>query len=351
MKFIHIADVHLGAKPERAKGFGTQRGQEIWKTFHRLIDRVIEEKADLLLIAGDLFHDQPQMRELKEVNYLFEKLNTTKVVLIMGNHDYIRRDSAVLHFQWAENVICLFGQELESVFLEELHTTIYGLSYHDYEVTRPLYENAHPETREGCHILLAHGGDDRHSPISRDMLVRSGFDYIALGHIHKPEILLQDRAAYSGSLEPIDRNETGKHGYMRGTYTDGMMEIEFVPFAQRDYIHFMVRSTPEMTDLSMRDAIAKEISLLGRNHLYKVVLNGYRDPDITFQISQYGELGNIVEIQDQTEPDIDIAKIYQEHKGDACGKYIARLNSTREPMSEIQKKALLYGIQALLGEN
>ena len=48
---------------------------------------------------------------------------------------------------------------------------------------------------------------------------RAGFDYIALGHIHKPMILKEDQIIYSGALEPVDKNDTGPHGYVKGEIT------------------------------------------------------------------------------------------------------------------------------------
>ena len=89
MRFIHLADVHLAAVPEKGTALGKIREKEIYQTFYRVLDRCEEEQIDLLLIAGDLFHRPPLVRELKEVNYHFEKLTHTKVVLIAGNHDYI----------------------------------------------------------------------------------------------------------------------------------------------------------------------------------------------------------------------------------------------------------------------
>ena len=69
MRFIHIADVHLGAVPDKDKSWSKERADEIESTFDRLLAVAEERKVDLLLIAGDLFHRQPLMRELKEVNY------------------------------------------------------------------------------------------------------------------------------------------------------------------------------------------------------------------------------------------------------------------------------------------
>ena len=83
MRFIHIADVHLGAEPEAA-GYSQNRGRELWASFENIVRICEAEKSDLLLIAGDLFHRQPLVRELKEVNYLFSELTHTKVVLMAG---------------------------------------------------------------------------------------------------------------------------------------------------------------------------------------------------------------------------------------------------------------------------
>ena len=59
MRFIHMADVHLGAVPDSGCPWSAFRENEIWETFVRVIDQIREEKIELLLIAGDLFHRQP----------------------------------------------------------------------------------------------------------------------------------------------------------------------------------------------------------------------------------------------------------------------------------------------------
>lgn len=74
MRFIHLADVHLGAVPDRGCPWSKEREEEIWSTFRRVIAGIREDPVDLLFISGDLFHRQPLMRELKEVNYLFSTI-------------------------------------------------------------------------------------------------------------------------------------------------------------------------------------------------------------------------------------------------------------------------------------
>lgn len=89
---------------------------------------------DLLLIAGDLFHRQPLLRELKDVSYLLGKLTHTQVVLSAGNHDYIKAGSYYLTYKWPENVHLLSGEELETIEFPELQTAVSGFSYHSREI-------------------------------------------------------------------------------------------------------------------------------------------------------------------------------------------------------------------------
>ena len=84
MKFFHIADTHLGAIPDAGFAWSEERRSEIWESFRSVVAKADREEVDLLLIAGDLFHRQPLMRELKEVNYLFSTLKKTKVVFIIA---------------------------------------------------------------------------------------------------------------------------------------------------------------------------------------------------------------------------------------------------------------------------
>ena len=96
-------------------------------------------------------------------------------------------------------------------------------------------------------ILLAHGGDEKHIPFRKNELLKLGYDYIALGHIHLPAELAKDRMYYAGSLEPTDKNDTGKHGYIKGEIKNGRTRTEFIPFASREYVHMEVEAGREMT--------------------------------------------------------------------------------------------------------
>ncbi len=259
MKFIHIADVHLGVHPDAGTAYTEKRPKEIWDTFERIIGICQKEQTDLLLIAGDLFHRQPLLRELKEVNYLFSALTHTKVVLIAGNHDYIRRDSYYPTFPWSENVRPLFGSKIECVEFEELRTAVYGLSYHSREITEPLYNTAMPEGRQRYELLLAHGGDEKHIPVDWERLDCLGYSYVAFGHIHKPQAVRRNRILYAGAPEPTDRNDTGPHGYVKGEITEKGVHVRWFPCASREYIHAEIPVDEDDTAGSVKKKIREYI--------------------------------------------------------------------------------------------
>ncbi|MFR1037460.1 MAG: metallophosphoesterase family protein [Clostridium sp.] len=90
MKFIHIADVHWGMNPDSDRPWSRERAQAIRDSFAEVVRQARLRDADCLFISGDLFHRQPLLRDLKEVNYLFSTIPGVRVVIIAGNHDRIR---------------------------------------------------------------------------------------------------------------------------------------------------------------------------------------------------------------------------------------------------------------------
>ena len=96
-----------------------ERGKEIWDSLERVLDICERHKTEILLIAGDLFHRQPLMRELKEVNYMFGRLSVTQVVLIAGNHDYLKKQSYYRAFRWASNVHMILTEDISCVEFPE----------------------------------------------------------------------------------------------------------------------------------------------------------------------------------------------------------------------------------------
>ena len=346
MKFIHIADIHLGVEPDAGSSYSSSRPAEIWNSFQRIIEICEKEQTDLLLIAGDLFHRQPLLRELKVVDYLFSTFSKTQVVFVVGNHDYIKKNSYYRTFTWSSNVHALLDEKLSFVELPELDTVVYGLSYYKKEIEEFLFDEQMPESKLRNKILLAHGGDAKHIPFRKENLMAQGYDYIALGHIHKPQEQVPGKMAYAGALEPIDKNDTGVHGYRKGMIINHICKSEFVPFASREYVHMNIEVTKEMTGFGIRSKLNEAIENRGAHHIYKIILNGYRSPELSLDYQALDGYGNIVEIVDETRPAYDFEKLLRLNQENLIGHYIQSFSG--EPETSVEYEALCEGISALM---
>ena len=165
--------------------------------------------------------------------------------------------------------------------------------------------------------------------------------------IHKPQILIRDQAAFSGALEPIDRNDTGEHGYMEGRLVDGRIRTEFVPFACRSYQQLVMPLHEETTQISLEEAVKSQIFRRGGRNIYRIILQGMRSPDILLIPEKLKSLGNITEVVDESWPAYDLEDLYKRYSGTLIGDYIGYFLA-KGRMDTVEKKALYYGLQALL---
>ena len=346
MKFIHIADVHLGAEPDIGSARRGMRSQEIWNSLERIITVCNEQRIELLLIAGDLFHRQPLKRELKELNALFLRLTMTKVVIIAGNHDYLKEDSYYHTFVWEKNVHMILDSEIACVEFPEYALAVYGMSYHTKEIRQECFRDAYSQRRRPYEILMIHGGDDKHIPVRKEDLMGLGYDYIAMGHIHRPQEICPGKITYAGALEPIDKNDTGAHGYVLGEITTRGCKTQFVPFALREYIHLEVPVDDHMTGYDLKEKIGSLIEEHGRQNIYKLMLTGMRDPEVLFDLSQMDVYGNVVEIEDHTKPAYQFERLLEQNRENILGRFIDSLKTGDKESMEYQ--ALCEGVQALM---
>lgn len=348
MKFIHIADVHLGAIPDAGKVWAKEREKEIWETFEKIVPICNNERADLLLISGDLFHRQPLKKELKEVNYILSKLVQTQVVIIAGSYDYLKESSRYLDFEWHENIHFLTNTQMDKVYFPLIDTEVWGLSYNRPQITEALYDEVSVKKDRTYRILMAYGGDENHIPMKLNQLAQKEFHYIALGYFHTPKLFEQQRMAYSGALEPIEKSETGKHGYIIGEILEDGTKISFVPIAKREYVSLKVTMTADTTNQELKERIQSVIEECGDNNIYKVIIEGKHDSDKKVEVAQLFEIGNVLEVIDKTVPEYNLLAIYNEHKEDIIGKYMEALQAM--PANETNQKALFYGLEALMSD-
>ena len=347
IRFIHLADVHLGAVPDRGCPWSREREEEIWETFRRLIVTIRKSQVDLLFIAGDLFHRQPLISELREINDLFATISQTRIFLMAGDNDYMKEDSFYRTFKWNENV-SLFDEESRTcIEIPDKNIYVYGLSYEHKEIHEALYDDWKKSDKRGFHVLMAHGGDEEHIPMDFRKMAEGGFDYVALGHRCQQQAPLKDWMLYSGALEPIDRNDLGEHGYIEGTYDEGKVRTRFVPFASRSYQNLLLTVREGSTQHTLEEMLRNEIMKRGGKNIYRVIIQGTRSPGSLLLAERLKSMGNIVEVLDESRPAYDLEKLHEQYKGTLIGDYIEQFpDNGRRPV--VQDKALYHGLQALL---
>ena len=214
------------------------------------------------------------------------------------------------------------------------------------EITEFLFDAKPEETACKNKILLAHGGDDKHIPFKKKDVLAKGYDYVALGHIHKPQELAAGRMAYAGSLEATDKNDIGVHGYRKGSIIEHKCQSEFVPFASREYVHMEVSVSKEMTGFSIRNKLSHAMEERGLHHMYKIILTGFRAPELNLDYNAMDIYGNVIEIVDQTKPAYDFEKLLRLNKDNLIGHFIQSFSGEEE--NSVEYEALCEGISALM---
>ena len=156
----------------------------------------------------------------------------------------------------------------------------------------------------------------------------------------------EEGAAYAGALEPIDKNDVGPHGYVRGEMDDKGCRVWLVPDAEREYVHMDVEIDKAMTGHSARERIKAQIKERGVQNLYKITLKGFRDPDILFDLGDMDPYGNVVEVSDETKPAYEFGRLLEQNKDNLLGKFIESMQDYGKDSIEYQ--ALCEGVQALM---
>ena len=343
---MHIADVHLGCTPDGRTEWAAERRRELWETFRDTIADAARLKMDLVLIAGDLFHHTPDEAQLREVNYLLGAYPEICFAIIAGNHDCCSPGSAWESFEFAPNIAFLGREGVECIRFASIGCEVYGFSYDRPQITKPRYDHLHPEPNEFFHILLAHGGDSEHIPFSPAALDQSGFDYIALGHIHKSTVILPQKAVYPGALSPIDAADEGPHGYLLCETHGRQVSVRFVRKAPREYVTMTVTANEEDTVFSMRDRVENAILSRGAENIYRVYITGYRDPAVQFDPELIRQTGRVLEVQDNSVPALHLDELKERCRGQLIGMYIESFEGHER--SAVEEKALQYGVEALL---
>ncbi|TFH47122.1 MAG: DNA repair exonuclease [ANME-2 cluster archaeon] len=223
-KFLHAADIHLDSPLHKLDHYEGAPVEEIRqatrRTFENLINLAIAEKVAFVLLAGDLYDGDwkdyntglyfaSQMSKLREAGI--------SVYIIAGNHDAASKITKTLKLP--EGVKIFSADTPETVLVDKLDVAIHGQSFASPSVKKDL-SSGYPYAIEGCfNIGMLHTcvtgkeGHEPYAPCTLDGLQSRGYDYWALGHVHKHEILLETPLTiFPGNIQGRHIRETGPKG-------------------------------------------------------------------------------------------------------------------------------------------
>ncbi|MFP4132789.1 MAG: exonuclease subunit SbcD [Halothece sp.] len=288
IKVLHVSDIHLGSGLSHGRtnpetGLNT-RLEDFVKSLRTCIDRALSEPVDLVLFGGDAFPDATPPPYIQQAFASeFRRLGDAQIptILLVGNHDQhsqgrggaslsIYRTLAVPGFMVGDQItthrLTTGKGEVQVITLPWLTNSALltrpeteGLS--SAEVNNLLLQKLQPILEAEIRrldpnlptILLGHLMADRAKlgaeqflavgkgftiPVS--FLIRSEFDYVALGHVHCHQNLNPNGTppvVYPGSIERVDFSEEKEDkGYVLIDLEKGNTQWEFCPLPVRPFL-------------------------------------------------------------------------------------------------------------------
>ena len=389
MRFIHMADIHFDSPftvLASKKDLSNIRRLEQREAFKKVIEYINKEKIPFLFISGDLY-EQEYIREstIEYINNLFKTIPDTKIFISPGNHDPFLKNSFYNTFKWNNNVT-IFNEEIKRIELED--ADIYGYGFNDFYCSNSKVEEIQIKNKEKINILLVHGAldssktiDTQYNPISTTKLKEIGFDYIALGHIHKKTDKNKYNFIYPGSMISFGFDELGEHGMLEikieknnnlnnleenkiniNNYSNNLEEnkknknnylknenktkISFVKLDNRVFEEKKL----DVSEINSEEEMIEKINCIetDENNFYKIILTGTKNIEINTNIlCKLIAKNNILKIEDKTETKYDFDKLVEQNnlKGIFVKKMIQKLNDENFKEEEIIK-AIEIGLKA-----
>ncbi len=266
VKFLHTADWHIGRKLQ-----GKDLLEDQQYVMNNLIRKIDETKPDFLIIAGDLYdRSVPSKEATTLLQELLVKINiecNIPIFAISGNHD--SRERLAIGEAWFSKHKFYLHTRLNQAFYKITieDADIYLLPYFEPFEAREYFEDSTLTTHNSAtkrvideiyknidmsktNILVAHtfvsGGleTDSEREISVGTVenvaveIFEKFDYVALGHLHNPNAIKEERIKYSGSPMAYSFSEaTQTKGMRLVELTKEIFTEEFISLEQKRKLH------------------------------------------------------------------------------------------------------------------
>lgn len=367
MRFVHMADIHFDSPftvLASKNNLANIRRLEQREAFRKAIEYIQTEQIPFLFISGDLY-EQEYIREstIEYINNLFKTIPETKIFIAPGNHDPFLNNSFYNNYKWSKNVT-IFNAEIKRIELDEVD--IYGYGFSSFYCTNSKVDEIEIKNKNKINILITHGAldssktlDMQYNPINSNKLKKIGFDYIALGHIHKANYKNnENNFIYPGSLISFGFDELGEHGMLDIEIEKNNSENNYLNNKNKTKINFIKldnrifeEKNIDISEINSSEELIEKIDSieLNQNNFYKIVLIGTKNIEInTNEICKLmGRKDIILKVKDNSNTKYDFDKLSEQNnlKGIFVKKMLERLNDKSENSEEI-KKAIEIGLKS-----
>ncbi|TYV50668.1 metallophosphoesterase family protein [Listeria monocytogenes] len=243
IQFLHMADLHLDSPfiglSTLPQPLFSAIQESTFQSLERITTVAIKEAVDFILIAGDIYDSEDQSvraqaRFAKEMKRL-EAANIP-VFMIHGNHDFIEKHKEKLALP---SNVHVFSEQVEVMSHKTatgVSVNIYGFSYNERHIRSSRVGEYKIQGDADFHIALLHGSEvssseehDVYAPFRVQEISKKGFDYWALGHIHKRQLLAESPSIYyPGNIQGRNRKESGEKGASIITLSEASTTIDFI---------------------------------------------------------------------------------------------------------------------------
>lgn len=369
VKILHTGDVHLDSPFTLEDASRSQaRRSELRTAFSSMMSYIKTSGIDLCLIAGDLMDNEFATKD--SVAFLlreFASVPECRFVISPGNHDPYTETSVYAKTVFPDNVHIFKTAECQKIEFPELGCDVYGYAFTSHFMERNPMIGVRPEHSERINILCAHGDTSspisKYCPITERDIIDSGFDYIALAHIHNSEGVLREgdtTYAYCGCLEGRDYSESGYKGAITGTVAkngpSAVCNLHGLRFSTRRYADERINITGAGDISEVAEAVRERIKRhsYGDDTLLRVTFEGSTLPSLMIsKAALRAMLPSLYsfEVIDRTLPVYDAEKLESDLtiKGALYRQLRPQLTSGTTEEREVASAALRYALGALDG--
>jgi len=268
IKVLHTADIHLDS-PMRSLALRDPELRDQVQTatraaLTRIMDTALGEGIAALLIAGDLFDGAE--RSARTAAFLTDQLDRLRVsgiqvFYIKGNHD--AENPLTGELIWPENVHVFDGRGSKVQLTDNVW--IHGVSFSDRHAPASLLPKFPAPVEGAVNIAMLHTsligakGHNPYAPCTLNDLVESGFDYWALGHVHRRQVHSNTPwVVMPGTPQGRDIGEAGPKSSTLITIGK-TIEVEEVPTSVVEFLNLEIDTADTESDDTLRDLLRQRL--------------------------------------------------------------------------------------------